>query len=286
MTTESIFVSYSSKDRPFAVGLVKELQKLGANIWIDQLGIGLGENWDNAIEEALEESETLILILSPTSVDSQNVQDEVSIAINTDKKFVPILIKECNLPMRWKRRQYADLLNNPEKAIGDILKFLGLEQKATEDLRKVLKLIGISEAPKTVKKVDDNDSGESKQQEINLKDLLVSEEEIDCASVMHKRGIKKNWQLIIFVALSSVALLTSLYVFFGQTQSMWLTIIGCLLLNLLSIKPYGSIAKRSKNIELIDLLKLKRNRLIRVMNKLSKKEIESFNSEFNNYITV
>ena len=49
MSAETIFVSYSSKDRPFALGLVKELQELGANVWIDQLGIGLGENWDNAI---------------------------------------------------------------------------------------------------------------------------------------------------------------------------------------------------------------------------------------------
>ena len=87
MSAETIFVSYSSKDRPFALGLVKELQNLGANVWIDQLGIGLGENWDNAIEEALEKSETFMLILSQTSVESPNVQDEVSIAINTNKNL-------------------------------------------------------------------------------------------------------------------------------------------------------------------------------------------------------
>lgn len=58
MSKENIFVSYSSKDKPFALGLVKELQNLGANVWIDQLGIKLGENWDSAIEEALEKSET------------------------------------------------------------------------------------------------------------------------------------------------------------------------------------------------------------------------------------
>ena len=141
MSAETIFVSYSSKDRPFALGLVKELQNLGANVWIDQLGIGLGENWDNAIEEALEKSETFMLILSQTSVESPNVQDEVSIAINTNKKMVPILIEECKLPMRWQRRQYADLANNPDKAIHDILTFLGLQEKASASLKKVLSLI-------------------------------------------------------------------------------------------------------------------------------------------------
>jgi hypothetical protein len=286
MTTESIFVSYSSKDRPFAVGLVKELQKLGANIWIDQLGIGLGENWDNAIEEALEESETFMLILSPTSVDSQNVQDEVSIAINTDKKFVPILIKECDLPMRWQRRQYADLINNPEKAIGDILKFLGIEQKATENLKKVLTLIGISEAPKPTQKSREIDSGETKRKEINLEDLLISNAEMDRTIVMHKRGIKKNWQLIAFVGIVSLTLLgIGLMTEFLPIPT-WMAIVAGLSINLLSIGTYNNIKKRLLNIDLTDLLKLKRDRLLRVVNKLSNTDIEEFNDEFSKYITV
>lgn len=93
MDSDTIFLSYSSNDRPFAMGFAKELQNLGVNVWIDQLGIKLGENWDNAIEEALDRSKTFLLLISPTSIASQNVQDEVSIAINSEKKLVPILIK-------------------------------------------------------------------------------------------------------------------------------------------------------------------------------------------------
>jgi hypothetical protein len=179
MSAETIFVSYSSKDRPFALGLVKELQNLGANVWIDQLGIGLGQNWDNAIEEALEKSDTFMLILSQTSVESPNVQDEVSIAINTNKKMVPILIEECKLPMRWQRRQYADLANHPDKAIHDILTFLGLQEKASASLKKVLSLIGVSEAPKkVVQKLTEETTGKEIETEVNAEDLLVSDTEI------------------------------------------------------------------------------------------------------------
>ena len=286
MSEESIFVSYSSKDRPFALGLVKELQDLGANVWIDQLGIGLGENWDNAIEEALEQSETFMLILSPTSVESPNVQDEVSIAINTKKKMVPILIEECKLPMRWQRRQYADLANNPDKAIRDILTFLGLKEKASVRLKKILTLIGVSEAPpKQSVKVNNESSGEDQTEEVNLEDLLVSEEEINQASVMHEKAISKNKQLIIFViALSVVSL--GILLSFNLTIQTWMIIVGCLSISLLAIKPIGSNKKRARNIELMGLLKLKRERLTRVMNKLSEKEIEKFNTEFNNYITA
>ncbi len=286
MSTETIFVSYSSKDRPFALGLVKELQDLGSNVWIDQLGIGLGENWDNAIEEALEKSETFMLILSPTSVESPNVQDEVSIAINTKKKMVPILIEECKLPMHWQRRQYGDLANNPDKAIHDILSFLGLKEKASANLKKVLALIGVSEAPPTKLTSASNDSlAESSTQEVNLEDVLVSEEEINQASIMHKKAISKNKQLIIFViALSVISL--GVLLNFDLDIDTWKIIVGCLSISLLAIRPIGANKKRSRNIVLMELLKLKRQRLTRVMNKLTDKEIEDFNSEFYNNITL
>jgi hypothetical protein len=288
MSAETIFVSYSSKDRPFALGLVKELQSLGANVWIDQLGIGLGENWDNAIEEALEKSETFMLILSPTSVESPNVQDEVSIAINTNKKMVPILIEECKLPMRWQRRQYADLANNPDKAINDILSFLGLQEKATTSLKNILSLIGVSEAPKKiVHTVTEESTAKEIQQEVDAQDLLVSDAEIDRAVAMHKKGIKKNWQMIAVVGLISLGLLSVL--FFKTdflTIDLKFAIPACLSLNLLSIKPYSNIKKRIRNIDLIELLKLKRERLTRVINTLDDSEIEKFNNEFYNYITI
>lgn len=288
MSTETIFVSYSSDDRPFALELVKELQSLGANLWIDQLGIGLGENWDNAIEEALEKSETFMLILSPTSVQSQNVQDEVSIAINTKKKLVPILIKECELPMRLQRRQYADLTNNPDKAINDILTFLGLKEKASNKLNKILSLIGVSEAPKKiVQKVTDESTGKTSQQEVKAEDLLVSNAEIESAIAMHEKGIKKNWQMIGIVGIISLILITVL--FFDTnflTIGLNLAIPACLSLNLLSIKPYSGIKKRIRNIDLIELLKLKRERLTRIINNLDTTEIDKFNTEFYNHITI
>ena len=288
MSAETIFVSYSSDDRPFALGLVKELQNLGANVWIDQLGIGLGENWDNAIEDALEKSETFMLILSPTSVESQNVQDEVSIAISSKKKLVPILIKKCELPMRLQRRQYADLTNNPDKAINDILAFLGLQEDATTSLDKILSLIGVSEAPKKViQKIKEESTGKEIRQEVNAQDLLISDPEIDQAVTMHKKGIKKDWKMIGIVAFISLMLISIL--FFKTdflTIDLKLAIPACLSLNLLSIKPYSDIKKRIRNIDLIALLKLKRERLTRVINNIDNTEIEKFNTEFYNYITI
>ena len=65
-----------------------------------------------------------------------------------------------------------------------------------------------------------------------------------------------------------------------------MTIIAGIMISLLAIKPYGSINKRVRNIELLDLLKLKRDRLTRILNKLSEKEINEFNHEFNDCIAL
>jgi len=288
MSEESIFVSYSSRDRDFAMRLTKELQNLGASIWIDQLGIGLGENWDNSIEDALEVANTLLLLISKTSAVSQNVQDEVSIAKGNDKKIVPILIEQCKLPMRWQRMQYADYTNTPEKALKNVLTVLNLEKQAADNLESLLNSLTLT-TQDNVNQKEDTDNTSNPQQNNNpenTEDLLVSEQEIDRATTMHKRAIKKNWQLIGFVGLSSISLLITLFVFFGDTQIWYLTVIGCLLLNLLAIKPYGSISRRSRTIELMELLKIKRDRLTRVMNRLSDKQIENFNTEFKSYITI
>ena len=285
MESELIFVSYSSKDRPFALSFCKALESLGARIWIDQLGIKLGQNWDNAIEEALETADTFLLLISPTAADSQNVQDEVSIAKEKNKKLVPVLIMPCDLPMRWKRLQYADLTTDAEKAIRDIVQELGLESETTSSLNSVMSLIGKSEMPPN----EYDSSSEAKavseeKKEKELENMLASTEEIDRAITMHKKGLKKSKQLMAMVVIGSLVLM-GILLFIDLDVPQWMIILGSLSINLMAVRPFGSLKKRERNIDLMDLLKLKRERLVRILNKLNDKEIESFNQEFLNYIT-
>ena len=50
---KSAFLSYARKDTQFALRLLYDLRAGGADLWIDQLDIKLGEHWDCAIEDAL-----------------------------------------------------------------------------------------------------------------------------------------------------------------------------------------------------------------------------------------
>ena len=43
------FFSYSRNDSDFALRLAKDLKSAGANVWIDQLDIKAGQEWDSQI---------------------------------------------------------------------------------------------------------------------------------------------------------------------------------------------------------------------------------------------
>ena len=108
MTT---FISYSRANSDFAVRLAKDLKAAGHDIWLDQLDIPTGARWDDELEKALRTCSTFLIILSPESIESQNVKDEIGYAIDEGKHILPIMIKQCEVPFRLRRFQYVDYTN-------------------------------------------------------------------------------------------------------------------------------------------------------------------------------
>jgi hypothetical protein len=108
MSTQKIFFSYSRVDSPFALTLAKDLREAGADIWIDQLDIPAGSHWDAAVEKALNSSAYVLVILTNSSTQSTNVMDEVSFALESGKKIIPVLLEDCLAPFRLRRLQRID----------------------------------------------------------------------------------------------------------------------------------------------------------------------------------
>ena len=105
MTT---FISYSRANSDFAVRLAKDLKAAGHEVWLDQLDIPTGSRWDDELEKALRTCSTFLIILSPESIKSQNVKDEIGYAIDKGKHILPLMIKQCEIPFRLRRFQYVD----------------------------------------------------------------------------------------------------------------------------------------------------------------------------------
>jgi hypothetical protein len=126
------FFSYSRQDSEFALQLAKDLRAGGAAVWMDQLEIPPGRQWDTAIEEAVDNSSILLLVLSPDSIRSEHVMNEVAYAIEEKKRVIPVMYRECKLPLRLRRTQYVDIRPNYAKGLKAILAML--PRKSTNDL--------------------------------------------------------------------------------------------------------------------------------------------------------
>ena len=86
--TPKAFVSYSRADTDFVLRLCQDLRAAGASIWLDQLDIHPGEEWDEAIERGLSECGRMLIVLSPHSVASENVLDEIGSALSRKKPII------------------------------------------------------------------------------------------------------------------------------------------------------------------------------------------------------
>lgn len=103
-----IFLSYSRKDEPFARRLAAALSNMGADIWIDVEDIPAGMKWSSAIQQGLDEGDLLIVVITPDSMASRNVEDEWQYYLDHGKAVVPVLLEPAKIHFQLNRLQYID----------------------------------------------------------------------------------------------------------------------------------------------------------------------------------
>jgi hypothetical protein len=115
--TDRYFLSYSRSDEHLALRIAKALRSRGIAMWVDQFDIRPSEHWDRAIERAVRDCRGLVVIISPRSVASDNVADEISYAIEHRKSVLPIMIEKCSLPLRITRMHVVDATTGFDRAV-------------------------------------------------------------------------------------------------------------------------------------------------------------------------
>src|SRR5919199_1920279 len=103
-----VFLSYSHTDSSdFALRLAADLEQHGVSIWMDRK-IGGGRRWTKEIEDAIRGSTHVLVVLSPGSASSPNVDDEINFAFDEGKQVLPVLYRQCRIPLRLRSVQYVD----------------------------------------------------------------------------------------------------------------------------------------------------------------------------------
>jgi hypothetical protein len=106
------FISHFSGDKSFARRLTQDLELRGLYIWIDENEIDIGDSLSDKIQHGLINSYSFAIILSEESILRPWVKEELRAAyalrLAVDYKILPILYKDCEIPLFLKDYAYAD----------------------------------------------------------------------------------------------------------------------------------------------------------------------------------
>lgn len=94
-----LFISYSRKDFDEVSSILETIKTAIPNLsyWFDIDGIESGDEFEDKIISAIDNSSYVLFALSENSIQSQWTKDEVMYAKNTDKKVIPILLKGAQM---------------------------------------------------------------------------------------------------------------------------------------------------------------------------------------------
>ncbi len=124
--TYDVFLSHNSKDKPRVRKLAEELRAAGLRVWFDDWVLKPGDDIYLAIERGLEAARAQVLCLSPAALGSEWVTLERSTVLfrdptNAGRRFIPLLLADCDLPDVLRRYKYVDYRRRTKAAFAELL---------------------------------------------------------------------------------------------------------------------------------------------------------------------
>ena len=93
-----VFISHAFTEAKLAKRVADSLKEDGFQVW-DAAEMLPGENWANNIGKALQESEAMIVLLTPESLKPFNVVSDISYAIGEEKyqgRIIPVIVSSLD----------------------------------------------------------------------------------------------------------------------------------------------------------------------------------------------
>jgi GTPase SAR1 family protein len=129
-----VFLSYNSADKPRVRSLAERLKGVGLRVWFDEWCIKAGESIYLAVEHGLEAARVQVLCLSTAALGSNWVKMERSTVLfrdpdNAGRRFIPLLLADCELPDTLRSYKYLDFREDGEAAFDELLASCGIESQ-------------------------------------------------------------------------------------------------------------------------------------------------------------
>jgi formylglycine-generating enzyme required for sulfatase activity len=106
-----VFISYSHRDSAtFADELVAGLELADFAPFLDRHDIAAGEDWETRLGGLIQQSDTVVFVVSPEAVKSQRCVWEVDKTLALSKRLLPVIFKpvaEDDIPEKLSRLQFV-----------------------------------------------------------------------------------------------------------------------------------------------------------------------------------
>lgn len=133
-----IFLSYSHKDIEIMRQVRADLDASGFSIWTDESLVPGTESWKNSIENAIQNTHTLVVILSPDSKQSVWVERELDYAHACNVPVFPLLARGDTevsaIPFQLINMQRADIRLNYREGIQELVTAIRLRLSGASPL--------------------------------------------------------------------------------------------------------------------------------------------------------
>jgi len=111
--TYDVFISHSAKDKPAVRELAERLRKDGLRVWLDDWEIKPGDSIPLKIEQGLEQSRTLVLVMSAHASASEWVTFERHAVMfhdptNQQRRFIPLRLDDAEVKGTLRQFAYVD----------------------------------------------------------------------------------------------------------------------------------------------------------------------------------
>lgn len=112
-----MFLCHSKDDKPKIRKLYNRLIADNFDVWLDEVKLMPGQDWDFEIKKAVRNSDTVVVCLSNSSTTKEGyIQKEIRFALDVaDEKpegtifLIPARLENCSVPDRISRFQWVDL---------------------------------------------------------------------------------------------------------------------------------------------------------------------------------
>ena len=122
-----VFISHAYTDDPFVRKVADGLEKVGLEVWDATREILPGDNWADKVARALEESEAMVVLLTPDALRSNWVSWEIQYALGEQRyrnRLISVIVgdpeelPEEDIPWILRRLQMIDISEYDEEEEG------------------------------------------------------------------------------------------------------------------------------------------------------------------------